>query len=83
MLKIKYYFNSRTLDYNDVIRNLAIKSKIRWSSFSKEEIGKNYSVPLMNELNTLARDECINRLACSSDAIIKIGLYHRPIKSTK
>ena len=36
---------------------------------SKEEIDKNYSISLMNELSTSASDE-YNRLACSSDAII-------------
>ena len=49
MLKIKYHFNSRTLDHNDTIQNHSIKSKIMWSSFSKEEIDNNYSVPLMNK----------------------------------
>ena len=75
MLKIKYHFNSRTLDHNDAIQNHAIKSKIMWSSSSKEEIDKNYSVPRMNELNTLALDE-YNRLACSSDAIINLLKKH-------
>ena len=87
MLKIKYYFNSRILDHNDAIQNHAIKSKITWSSFSKEEIDNNYSVPHMNELNTLALDE-YNSLACSSDAIITLLIKHasslaRPICRNK
>ena len=87
MLKIKYHFNSRTLDHNDAIQNHAIKSKITWSSFSKEEIDNNYSIPLMNELNTLAQDE-YNSLACSSDAIITLLTKHasslaRPICRNK
>ena len=79
--------NSRTLDNNDAIQNHAIKSKIMWSSFSKEEIDKNCSIPLMNELGTLALDE-YNRLACSSDAIINLLKKHgnplaRPICKNK
>ena len=86
-LKIKYHFNSRTLNHNDAIQNHTIKSKITWSSFSKEEIDNNYSVPLMNELNTLALDE-YNSLACSSDAIIALLTKHasslaRPICRNK
>ena len=87
MLKIKYHFNSRTLDHNDAIQNHAIKSKIIGSSFSKEEIDNSYSVPLMNELNTLALDD-YNSLACSSDAIITLLTKHasslaRPICRNK
>ena len=75
MLKIKFHFNSRTLDHNGAIQNHAIKSKIKWSTFSKEEIDNNYSVPLMTELSTLALDE-YNRLANSSDAIINLLKKH-------
>ena len=75
MLKIKYHFNSRTLDHNDAIQNHAIRSKITWSSFYTEEIDNNYSVPLMNELNTLALDQ-YNSLACSGDAIITLFTKH-------
>ena len=87
MLKIKYHFNSSTLDYNDVTQNHAIKSKIMWSSFSKEEIDKNYSVRLMNELSNLALHE-YDRLACSGDAIINLLKKHanslaRPICNNK
>ena len=86
-LKTKYHFNSHTLDHNDAIQNHAIKSIITRSSFSKEEIDNSYSVPLMNELNTLALDE-YNSLACSSDAIITLLTKHasslaRPICRNK
>ena len=43
--------------------------------FFKEEIDNNYSVPLMNELSTLALDE-YNSLACSSDTIITLLTKH-------
>ena len=87
MLNIKYHFNLRTLDHNDATRNHAIKSRITWSSFSKEEIDNSYSVPLMNELSTLALDEYYS-LACFSDAIITLLTKHasplpRPICRNK
>ena len=55
--------------------------------FSKEEIDNNYSVPLVNELNTLALDE-YNSLAYSSNAIITLLTKHasslaRPICRNK
>ena len=75
------------MDHNDATQNHAIKSKITWSSFSEEEIDNNYSVPLMNELSTLALDE-YNSLTCSSDAIITLLTKHaspltRPICRNK
>ena len=80
-------FLSLTLDHNDAIQNHAIKSKITRSSLSKEEIDNNYSVPLMNDLSTLALDE-YNSRACSSDAIITLLTKHasslaRPICRNK
>ena len=63
------------MDHNDATQNHAIKSRITWSRFSKEEIDNNYSVPLMNELSTLALDEYTS-LACSSDAIITLLTKH-------
>ena len=75
MLKIKHHFNSHAMDYNDDIQNHGIKAKTMWSSFSKEEIDKSYSIPLMNELSTLAPDE-YNKPVCPSDAIINLLKKH-------
>ena len=56
---------------------MLLNPKLRGQVFLKKKLINNYSVPLMNELSTLAREsDEYNSLACSGDAIITLLTKH-------